>query len=112
MKLFQALPVISLLAGQALANKSCKKFKIPVTVDSTNLVYAAPHFKTNFDIADFIDTIGSRSAPDPSGAFSGTKNVTATYEIGATFCTPAKGHKDTHKDTVLIATHGLNFDRE
>jgi hypothetical protein len=115
MKLSQALPIVGLLAApvvaaSALKTKTCKSFKIPVSVNSTELVYALPPFQSDFDVADFLATAGGRSAPDLSSLFSGTKNVSATYEIGATFCTPAQG-KGGHKDTVLIATHGLGFDR-
>lgn len=115
MKLSQALSIVGLAAPVIAASvpktKTCKSFKIPVSVNSTELVYALPHFQSDFDVADFLATVAGRSAPDLSTSFSGTKNVSATYEIGATFCTPTQGQEDRHKDTVLVATHGLGFDR-
>ncbi|OAQ61842.1 alpha/beta-Hydrolase [Pochonia chlamydosporia 170] len=78
---------------------------------SEDLVYALPPFETDFDVADFVDNISSRSPPQSSMIFSGTRNVTATYTIAGTFCTPGPGHKNGKSQTVLIATHGLNFDR-
>lgn len=111
MKSSQTAAFLGVLAASATAHKTCKSFKIPVSIDSTEMVYALPPVETDFDISAFVDTITSRSAPDSSSYFSGSKNVSKTYEVGATFCTPSKGGNDAHKDTVLIATHGLGFDR-
>lgn len=100
--------LIGKLVG-GVAAKSCQEYKIPVTVTTENLVFGLPPFEDDFDVADYIDNISSRSA---SGSlFSGSVNETACYEISATFCTPGRGEPATHKSTVLIATHGLNFDR-
>jgi len=100
--------------GAGGSSKSCESFKIPVTVTSTNLIYAPPHFQTDFDVVDFVGTISSRSAPPPSVLFAGEVNQTAAYTISATFCKPGGGSGSSSgpaKNTVLIATHGLNFDR-
>ncbi|KIW12549.1 hypothetical protein PV08_09826 [Exophiala spinifera] len=89
-------------------NRACESFRIPVTVSSEDLIYALPHFNSDFDVADFIDILSSRSSLPISSIFGGTHNVTAAYTIGATFCRPQHNYTN---NTVLIATHGLNFDR-
>lgn len=102
------------LGGTSLATysqSSCESYKIPVTVTSKNNIIGFPPFETDFDVADFIDIVSSRSAPPPSAIFSGQADVTATYTISGTFCKPPKG-RDANKHTVLIATHGVNFDRK
>jgi hypothetical protein len=104
------LLLLGLSASVALA-KSCQDYKIPVTITSENLIYALSPFSDDFDVADFVDNFSSRTPPsDPY--FSGAVNQTATYTIAATFCTPGRGENITHKDTVLIATHGLAYDRK
>lgn len=116
-----AISLLSILAAARASStgsgKTCGSFKIPVTVTSTNLIYAPPPFQTDFDVVDFVGTIAGRSAPPPSAAIAGVENQTATYTISATFCKPAAGGHGRGagsvpaKDVVLIATHGLNFDR-
>ena len=97
----------SIISG--ITAKSCQDYKIPVTITTENLIFGLPPFQDDFDVADYIDTISSRSAPE--SFFSGSVNETASYTIAARFCTPGRGEQASHKSTVLIATHGLNFDR-
>ncbi|KAK0717924.1 Alpha/Beta hydrolase protein [Lasiosphaeria miniovina] len=105
----------STIAGVASAAnaKTCNSYNIPVTVTSTNLVFGLPHFQTDFDVADFVDTITSRNVTTASSVIApGVQVVTATYNIAATFCRPGNGKPDSKKkSTVLIATHGLGFDK-
>ena len=96
------------LVGSALA-KSCQSFDIPITVDSAELAYALPTFQDDFDVAALIDAITSRTPPTAS-PFSATNNVTANYTIAATVCSPKGASSNANNRTVIIATHGLNFD--
>ncbi|EEA21881.1 hypothetical protein TMatcc_008695 [Talaromyces marneffei ATCC 18224] len=92
------------------ATKVCQNYKIPLTVTSENFVYDMPYFADNYDVVDWISNFGSRTASVDYHPFSNTKqNQTASYTISATFCTP-KDPEAAYKDTVLFATHGLNFD--
>lgn len=99
----------ALSVGGVAAGKLCQDYKIPITITTENEVFGLPRFQDNFDVADFIDTISSRTPP--IDIFTGSVNETASYTIAATFCSPDRGALASHKSTVLIATHGLNYDR-
>ncbi|KAH7319039.1 Alpha/Beta hydrolase protein [Rhexocercosporidium sp. MPI-PUGE-AT-0058] len=101
------------LASSSLAlsshKKTCTDYDIPVTPTSVNLIWGKK-FVTNFDIADFISNINSRTAATSFNPYDTTAApvlTTASYTISATFCTPKKGATG----TVLLLSHGLNFDR-
>ncbi|KAK3316928.1 Alpha/Beta hydrolase protein [Apodospora peruviana] len=103
----------STTAGPTTASttkKVCTNYKIPVTISSTNLVFAHP-FRDNYDVADFVTIADSRDEGARADVINGTTTLSGSYTIGATFCTPATGQSDAHKSTVLLATHGLLFDR-
>ncbi|KAK4454242.1 Alpha/Beta hydrolase protein [Podospora aff. communis PSN243] len=92
-------------------SKICQDYTIPLTITSNNLAFGLPKFQNNFDVADFVDTITSRNALTAASVIAPNRQtLTANYSISATFCKPAIPPKN-HKHTVLIATHGLNFDR-
>ena len=87
----------------------CEDYTIPITVTSNNYQWVGPQWKDDFGFIDFVSTASSRldaGFPSPVGAFV---SETASYAIAATFCTP-KRPNDNSK-TILLATHGLAFDR-
>jgi hypothetical protein len=90
--------------------KSCQEYTIPVTVVSTNGIVAFSPFKDNLDLVDFLTDFTSREPPIIVTNFVGNETSTASYTISATFCTP-RNSSAPNKDTILLATHGLNFDR-
>jgi hypothetical protein len=87
--------------------KTCIEYSIPVTVTSENWIWSYPLFRSNYEVVNFITDSQARTAATDFKPFSGLQNQTASYTIGATLCTP-KGYS---KKTLLLATHGLNFDR-
>ena len=92
--------------------KTCTNYKIPVSITSTDLVFQpALEFKNNYDVADFATIAGSRDDAARDQVINRTQTTSGSYTIGATFCTPADGQPSSHKDTVLVATHGGLFDR-
>ncbi|PVH74517.1 alpha/beta-hydrolase [Cadophora sp. DSE1049] len=103
----------ALLASGCLATsshkKTCTDYEIPVTPTSVNLVWGKK-FEANFDVVDFVSNINSRTAATSFNPYDLTAPpalTTASYTISATFCTPKKGATG----TVLLLSHGLNFDR-
>lgn len=89
---------------------NCVDSIIPVTVSSNNRPWIAPKWKNNYELIDFLSSATSRpSAGFPAPVGNNTVKQTLSYEIGATFCTPQK--PGNHSNTVLVATHGLGFDR-
>lgn len=91
------------------ATRNCEEYMIPVSVSSTVFIPSFEHFNDDFDVVDFVSYLARRDFQTALNPFSGTKNVTGTYTIGATICSPTK---DTAKSkTLLLATHGLGYDR-
>lgn len=89
--------------------KTCIDYEIPVTPTSVNLPWGKT-FTDNFDVADFISNINSRTAAtsfNPYDTTTAPELTTASYSISATFCTP----KRAATGTLLLLSHGLNFDR-
>ena len=90
-------------------NAVCEDFEIPLTVSTPALVWKAPEWDNNYDLTDFVSLAATRPSADfplpmtSGGSFEG--NVT----IAGTFCSP-KQPSGGHKQTVLLATHGLGFD--
>jgi len=111
MQLFLLIAVATAAAAHTLPAKLCQNFDLSVTVTSSNFVFGAPDFHTNFDITDFITDLTSREPPKTfSPLLAGKVNQTGTYTIGSTFCTPSDTRAG-NRSTVLFATHGLGFDR-
>ncbi|KAK6859701.1 hypothetical protein PG995_003337 [Apiospora arundinis] len=91
----------------------CVDYQIPVTTRTEALIWGLPKFTTNFDASAFILSLIRRQSVPPTlpfTPFKGSKNVTGNYTIGATFCSP-KNSTGGHEKTVLLATHGLGYDR-
>ncbi|KFY84988.1 hypothetical protein V500_08808 [Pseudogymnoascus sp. VKM F-4518 (FW-2643)] len=93
----------------SLVEKSCINYTIQVTPTSLNHIFNKP-FQNNYEVVDFFTNANSRGAAAANFTpFSGAVVQTATYEIAATFCSPAApGHANS---TVIVATHGLAFDK-
>jgi hypothetical protein len=106
------LSYLSLVSAHAIqvrhtpSAKSCKDYKIPVTVTSTVYTLDYAHFEDSYDVVDFAYNLTRRDSTLP---IVGAGPATKSYTIGATFCTPTKSHGK--EKIVLIATAGLGFDR-
>ena len=89
----------------------CKDHTILVTVTSNNYPWIAPKWTDDYGFIDFVSAASTRlDAPYPPSPIGAPVNETGTYEISATFCTPETPGKNSR--TVLLATHGLGFDRK
>ena len=88
------------------ASAHCHDYAIPVTVTSENLQWTGPKWSNDYELTDFLTVASSRSAPS---FFGNATEETGSYTIGATFCEPK--HGGAKAKTVLIATHGLGYDR-
>lgn len=107
------LTLLLLYAGLALAhtrdpNKICKDYIIPLTVTSGNYIWGLPTLETDYDVTTFTTNLSRWDANVTFHPVSGfSPQVTASYKIAGTFCAPTKGPST----TVLVASHGLGFDR-
>ena len=119
MKLFMFHAILVSITGIVVAlpashgyvppGAQCQDYSIPVTVTSLNYPWTAAKWTDNYGLIDFVSVASSRTDagfPPPIGK---PVNQTATYIIGATFCTPVNPTGNSGK--VLLATHGLAFDR-
>lgn len=100
----------SALAHPTSSQKTCTSYTIPITTTSLNWIWAYPKFISNYDVVNFISDSQARVPSPDFHLVSGRENQTFSYTIGATFCTP-KSHDAKKSKTVLLATHGLDFDR-
>lgn len=97
-------------AGYVPKGANCLDSIISVTVTSDNRPWIAPKWKNNNEFIDFLSSASSRtSAGFPTPVGNNSVKQTGSYHIGATFCTPQK--PGNHSNTVIVATHGLGFDR-
>ena len=106
--LFILLPTC--LAGYVPAGAKCKDYMIPVNVTSLNYPWIAPVWTDDFGFIDFASIATSRTDYDSPAPIGAPVLETAGYSIGATFCTP-KGKPNANAGKVLLASHGLGFDR-
>ncbi|KAF2869790.1 Alpha/Beta hydrolase protein [Massariosphaeria phaeospora] len=99
------------------SNGICTDYKINNTVSSLNLIYQYPKFRDNFDVAAHLFNVTQVYRQTPEEGAEGympfapvPQNATATYQLAGTFCRPKK-EKSGNEKTVLVATHGLGYDR-
>ncbi len=96
-------------AAFAPKGANCLDYIIPLTVTSDNRPWTGPRWEDDFGFIDFLSSASTRfSAGFPSPVGDPVKQ-TCSYEISATFCTPQR--PGNHSKTVLLATHGLGFDK-
>jgi len=99
---------LSFAAGNPITStKSCKDYKIPLTVSSFDYTWVLPPNENNYDITTVTTNIARWDANVTLNPISGASPVTIQYEISGTFCSPPGGGDG----TILIATHGFGFDR-
>lgn len=87
----------------------CQDYTIPVTVTSENRPWIGPRWTDNYGFTDFLALSATRVSAGVPIPVGNPVNQTASYSIAATFCTPERSGKQSK--TVLLATHGLGFDR-
>ena len=105
-------PLNSSFSDSISSIADCFDYQIPVTTETEAFIWGLPEFSTNYDASNFYASLIRRTTgPEiiPFEPYSGRKNVTGHYTIGATFCSPK--HSSSHDKTVLLATPGLGFDR-
>lgn len=91
------------------SNGDCKDYLINSTVTFSELEFSQPHYKNNFELSALLAKIAIQGKV-PFNAFSGSHNETKTFQIGGTFCKP-KVSSGAKQNKVLVATHGIGFDR-
>ena len=88
----------------------CQNYTVPLTITSANRPWIGPRWTDNYGFIDFVTTTAARRSAGFPSPVGDPVNQTASYNISATFCTPKRAGK--HSKTVLLATHGLSYDRK
>ena len=107
---FVAAWMINAALTQPALTRYCQNYDIPVNITSENLIYGLPKFVNNFDLVDLVTDLGTRNTTPTHSPFAGVVTQAASYTIAATFCTSSDPASAANR-TVLLATHGLAFDR-
>lgn len=92
------------------ASAVCVEYSIPVNPSSSNLVFSnSSKWTDDFGLSQFrAYRAGQDPKQQPPAPFlATTQPFNASYTIGATFCQP----KSQNTSTVILASHGLGFDR-
>jgi hypothetical protein len=90
------------------SNGICTNYTVNTTVSFTASHWAYPPFKNNYDVVAFLETLLDKNKTTFT-SFDSNKTVTETYKIAGTFCRPK--NVTGNENTVLVATHGIGFDR-
>jgi len=105
--LISLLLVVLTAANPIQPQKTCKDYTLPITTTTLNFIWGLPELETNYDATTFTTNLSTWNAATTFNPISGAAEATADYKISGTFCAPTKGGSE----TVLLATHGLGFDR-
>lgn len=90
---------------------SCVDYTIPVSPNASGAIFnEASKWLDDCGLSQFTANRGGRD-PLASPVFSaGSQQLNGSFTIGATFCTPTNPQNN-HSKTVILASHGLGFDR-
>lgn len=105
--LFLVLLISSAVCHSGKPLKSCQEYTIPVTTNTTNLIWGLPKLENNFDATTFSVNLSRWDSNTTFHPISGGARVAASYQISGTFCSPTTEGNG----VVLLATHGFGFDR-
>lgn len=91
------------------ANANCIDYDIPVSVSTKGVNWIAPKWTDNAGLIDFVSLTSSRSSANFSSPVGGSVDLNGQYIISGTFCSPQTNAEIS--GNVLLATHGLGYDR-
>ena len=91
----------------SVGNRPCVNFMLSVSVTAQNAEYDTIHVNDNTDATAWAVDVDTWSFNQTS-RFIRNVTVSDTYDISVQLCVPPTGSK---KQNLLIATHGLGFDK-
>jgi hypothetical protein len=92
------------------SNGFCTDYTVKETITYPALQWVTQRFASNHDVVALLADLASKDGLDAPPFKNGTVNTTKTFEVAGTFCKPIC-EKNGKEKTVLVATHGLGFDR-
>ena len=84
---------------------------VPIDLKYRGRSFIPAQFEGPFALEHFVTEIMSRDSGGVHGVLGKEKDFAGKYQIAATHCIP-NSTNTTHKDTVIVATHGLGLARE
>jgi hypothetical protein len=87
-------------------NGNCKDFNISKTITWSAQEWTKPELHNNYEVTALL---GSVALHPETPRFALTDIETETFELSVTFCAPKQLGPNSRK--VLVATHGVGFDR-
>lgn len=91
------------------SSRICHDYSILVNVTNLALTSSYRPFTSNYDVVDFANGLSGRDGGATLHLFSVPKNVTGVYTISSIICSPRTRTKE--EKTILLASHGLGYDR-
>jgi hypothetical protein len=91
------------------ANANCIDYDIPVSVSTEGINWVAPKWTDNAGLIDFVSLTSSRSSANFSSPINGSVDLSGQHTISGTFCSPKTNAEKS--GNVLLATHGIGYDR-
>jgi hypothetical protein len=92
------------------SNGICTDYTVKEIITYSALQWATPPFTSNHDVVALLADLASKDGLATPPFKNDTLDTTKTFEIAGTFCKPISENSGKEK-TVLVATHGLGFDR-
>jgi hypothetical protein len=92
------------------SNAKCVDYSIPVSIIATGVDFIASKWKDNYELMDFVSHTVTRPGANFTPPIGGSVDLSGDYKISGTFCTPKTNTENS--STVLLASHGLGFDRK
>ncbi|KAH8804377.1 Alpha/Beta hydrolase protein [Xylogone sp. PMI_703] len=91
-------------------NGNCVDYDILVSISTEVATWNATKWNDDFGVVDFVSFAATRTSAGLPPPITGPSLFEGQFTIAATFCSPNVKASPHHK-TVLLATHGLGFDR-
>lgn len=89
---------------------SCADYTIPVSPSAFGAIFNEDSkWVDDCGLSQFTANRAGRDPLAPPVFAEGTQKLNGSFSNGATFCTPTNA--DEHSKTVIVASHGLGFDR-
>lgn len=105
---------VSLITSTAA--RKCQDLNLTIPLTANNTVFSLPFVPTNnIEVTDFILNLTEVGRDIASELTAGTCQISGTYQVGVTLCTPSSSSSlsgpNTTTNTLQILSHGIGFTR-
>lgn len=98
------------------AARQCQDLNLTIPLTANNTIFSLPFVPTNnVEVTDFMLNLTEVGRDIASELATGTSQISGTYQVGATLCTPFSSSSlsglKTTTTTLQILSHGIGFTR-